>query len=206
RRAVPSGAAVAAAVAPAGVRAGRRLARERARKRLRQPEPAHDPDAAHSAGNSREGDDGVHDRLRDGDAARSARCGSDLERIRRAPAAGSDRRGAERDDGAALAERPARPRTCSRTCAGVILRNRSLLALIVAEVISGVGSRMTALALPWFVLVTTHSPAKMGLVLAAELLPMGVLGVSSGSGVSRLGARTTMLVSDFVRVPLMAAV
>ena len=50
----------------------------------------------------------------------------------------------------------------------MILRNRSLLALLVAEVISGIGSRMTALALPWFVLVTTQSPAKMGLVLACS--------------------------------------
>jgi len=87
----------------------------------------------------------------------------------------------------------------------VILRNRSLLALLVAEVVSGIGSRMTYLALPWFVLVTTHSPSKMGLVLAAELLPMAILGIPSGAVVGRLGARTTMLVSDLVRVPLMAA-
>jgi len=87
----------------------------------------------------------------------------------------------------------------------VILRNRSLLALLVAEVVSGIGSRMTFLALPWFVLVTTHSPSKMGLVLAAELLPMGILGIPSGTVVARLGARTSMLVADLARVPLMAA-
>jgi MFS family permease len=87
----------------------------------------------------------------------------------------------------------------------MILRNRSLLALLVAEVISGVGSRMTYLALPWFVLVTTHSPSKMGIVLAVEVLPVGLLGIPSGSIVSRLGARTTMLISDIVRVPLMAS-
>ena len=87
----------------------------------------------------------------------------------------------------------------------MILRNRSLLALLVAEVVSGIGSRMTFLALPWFVLVTTHSPSKMGLVLAAELLPMGLLGIPSGTVVARLGARTSMLVSDLARVPLMAS-
>jgi MFS family permease len=87
----------------------------------------------------------------------------------------------------------------------VILRNRSLLALLVAEVVSGIGSRMTFLALPWFVLVTTHSPSKMAIVLAAELLPMGLLGIPSGTVVARLGARTTMLVSDLARVPLMAS-
>jgi MFS family permease len=88
----------------------------------------------------------------------------------------------------------------------VILRNRSLLALLASEVVSAVGSRMTALALPWFVLVTTGSPTRMGIVLAAELLPVGLLGIPSGVVVSRLGARTTMLVSDSVRVPLMASI
>ena len=60
-----------------------------------------------------------------------------------------------------------------RRGAGVILRNRGLLALLVAEVVSRVGSQMTFLALPWFVLVTTDSPAKMGIVLAVELAPVG---------------------------------
>jgi MFS family permease len=72
------------------------------------------------------------------------------------------------------------------------LHNRSLLALLAAELVSRVGSQMTFLALPWFVLVTTHSPAKMGLVLAVELLPMALLGVPSGTLVTRLGARLTM--------------
>jgi MFS family permease len=88
----------------------------------------------------------------------------------------------------------------------VILRNPALLALTAAEVVSSVGSRMTALALPWFVLVTTGSPTRMGVVLAAELLPVGLLGIPSGTVVSRLGARTTMLVSDLARIPLMASI
>jgi MFS family permease len=88
----------------------------------------------------------------------------------------------------------------------VILRNPALLALLVAEVVSSVGSRMTALALPWFVLVTTGSPTKMGVILAAELLPVGLLGIPSGTVVSRLGARKTMIVSDAVRIPLMALI
>jgi MFS family permease len=87
----------------------------------------------------------------------------------------------------------------------VIFRNRSLVALLVAETVSGIGSRMTYLALPWFVLVTTGSATRMGLVLAVELVPMAILGIPSGSLVSRLGARTTMLISDAVRVPLMAS-
>jgi MFS family permease len=64
---------------------------------------------------------------------------------------------------------------------------------------------MTFLALPWFVLVTTGSPAKMGIALAVELAPVALLGVPSGTVVSRLGARTTMLASDLARVPLMTS-
>jgi predicted MFS family arabinose efflux permease len=88
----------------------------------------------------------------------------------------------------------------------VILRNRSLLALLAAELVSRAGSQMTFLALPWFVLVTTGSPAKMGIVLAVELVPTALLGVPSGTLVTRVGARLTMLGADLARVPLMAAV
>jgi MFS family permease len=87
-----------------------------------------------------------------------------------------------------------------------MLRNRSLAAIIVAELVSLTGSSMTYVALPWFVLVTTGSTAKMGWVLAAELLPVGLLGIPAGSLIARLGAKRTMNVADAARVPLMAAI
>jgi predicted MFS family arabinose efflux permease len=79
-------------------------------------------------------------------------------------------------------------------------------ALISAETVSVLGTRMTYLALPWFVLVTTGSPGKMTLVLAAEIAPMAILGIPSGMLVQRLGARNTMLLSDFARAPLLASI
>ena len=79
-------------------------------------------------------------------------------------------------------------------------------ALVVAELVSVLGSRMTYLALPWFVLVTTGSPGKMSIVLAVQIAPMALLGIPSGSLVQWLGGRTTMLLSDLARVPLMAAI
>ena len=79
-------------------------------------------------------------------------------------------------------------------------------ALVVAEIISVLGTRMTYLALPWFVLVTTGSPGKMTLVLAAEIAPMALLGIPSGLLVQRLGARTTMLLSDFARGPILVSI
>ena len=82
---------------------------------------------------------------------------------------------------------------------------RAVGALVVAELISTLGSRMTYLALPWFVLVTTGSAAKMSVVLAVQILPMAILGVPSGSLVQRLGSRTAMLMADFARAPLIMA-
>ena len=85
------------------------------------------------------------------------------------------------------------------------MRRIPIAALVSAEIVSILGSRMTYLALPWFVLVTTGSASKMTLVLAAEIAPMAVFGIPSGIVVERLGARTTMLVCDAARVPLLAA-
>jgi MFS family permease len=87
-----------------------------------------------------------------------------------------------------------------------MLRDRSLVAVVAAEIVSGLGTSMTFLALPWFVLVTTGSPTRMGIVLAAELAPIALLGIPSGTVVTRLGARTTMLVCDLARAPVVAAV
>jgi len=85
------------------------------------------------------------------------------------------------------------------------MKKTPIAALVSAEIVSILGSRMTYLALPWFVLVTTGSPAKMTIVLAVEILPVAILGIPSGMVVERLGARTTMLVCDAARVPLLAS-
>lgn len=84
-----------------------------------------------------------------------------------------------------------------------MFRNRSLLGLLVAELVSLTGSAMTFVALPWFVLATTGSTAKMGWVLGAEMLPIGIFGIPSGTLIARIGAKRTMLVSDAARGPLM---
>jgi predicted MFS family arabinose efflux permease len=86
------------------------------------------------------------------------------------------------------------------------VRSKAVGALIVAEVISVLGTRMTYLALPWFVLVTTGSAGKMSLVLAAEIAPMAILGIPSGTLVQKIGARNTMLIADFARAPILASI
>ena len=85
------------------------------------------------------------------------------------------------------------------------MKRSPIAALVSAEVVSILGSRMTYLALPWFVLVTTGSVTKMTYVLGAQLLPIALLGIPGGAVVERLGARRTMLVCDAARIPLLAS-
>jgi MFS family permease len=87
-----------------------------------------------------------------------------------------------------------------------VLRNRSLIGLITAELVSLTGSAMTFVALPFFVLVTTGSTAKMGWVLAAEMLPMAIFGIPAGTVIAKLGGKKTMLISDAARGPLMLVI
>jgi MFS family permease len=68
------------------------------------------------------------------------------------------------------------------------------------------GSEMTAIALPWFVLTTTGSPARMGAVLAAEFLGMALLGIWGGRVATVVGPRRMMLGSDLSRAVLIALV
>jgi len=87
-----------------------------------------------------------------------------------------------------------------------MIRDRSLLALLSGEFVSRLGSQFTNLALPWFVLVTTGSTSKMGLVFAVELAPIALLGIPSAPLVERLGPKRWMVTMDAVRAPIVAAV
>src|SRR5436305_4270858 len=83
---------------------------------------------------------------------------------------------------------------------------RALVGLLAADVISTTGTEMTALALPWFVLVVSGSATRMGAVLGAEFAGMAVLGLWSGAVADRLGARRAMLAADLLRAVLIALV
>ncbi len=83
---------------------------------------------------------------------------------------------------------------------------RPIAALFVAEVVSTTGTEIAAVALPWFVLVTTGSPARMGVVMAAEFAGITLFGIPGGRAATALGPRRTMLISDVVRAPLVAVI
>jgi MFS family permease len=87
-----------------------------------------------------------------------------------------------------------------------VLRDTGVRALVVAESISMAGSHMTYIVLPWFVLQTTGSPAKVSVVVAAEMAPVAIFGLASGAVTARIGARATMLVCDAARAMLLALI
>ncbi|MFJ9817509.1 MFS transporter [Streptomyces sp. NPDC101151] len=82
----------------------------------------------------------------------------------------------------------------------------ALWALLGAEVVSVSGSLVTRVALPWFVLATTGSVARMSLVLAVQMLSMAVWGIPGGILAARLGTRTFMRLADGSRSVLIALV
>ncbi len=84
--------------------------------------------------------------------------------------------------------------------------HRGIVALFTAEGISILGTRMSALALPWFVLVTTGSAAKTGLVAFAEMLPYVLVAGLGGPLVDRLGARRTAISANAFSVVLVASI
>jgi hypothetical protein len=86
------------------------------------------------------------------------------------------------------------------------LRSPVMRSILLAEAASSLGAQMTFIALPWFVLITTGSATRMGLVFSIELLPVALLGIPSALLVQRLGVRRAMFASDVLRAPLLAAV
>ena len=87
-----------------------------------------------------------------------------------------------------------------------LLRRRPIVALLAAEVVSTTGGQMTWLALPWFVFTTSGSATRMSVVVAAELIGLGLLGLPGGKLLARIGAWRTMVLCDGARAPLMLAI
>ena len=74
--------------------------------------------------------------------------------------------------------------------------SRPIAILLVANVISIAGNRLTALAIPWYVLQTTGSVGQTGLVGFFALLPFVVSSALGGVVVDRLGRRRASVVAD----------
>ncbi len=75
-------------------------------------------------------------------------------------------------------------------------RRLPLYALLTANLISRVGNNMSYIAIPWFVLATTGSAAKTGLVAAVGILPVIITGILGGPLIDRLGYKRMAVVSE----------
>jgi MFS family permease len=83
------------------------------------------------------------------------------------------------------------------TADGVIVRSRvPIIALLTGTGISIVGSVMTLIAVPWFVLQTTGSPAKTGITTAIWVLPVILSGALAGPIVDRVGHKRAGVFGD----------
>ncbi|MFG3707196.1 MFS transporter [Micromonospora sp. NPDC047670] len=83
---------------------------------------------------------------------------------------------------------------------------RELTVLVAADLISNLGSRVSVVAIPWLVLETTGSAAKMGVVAAAETLPYLLSGALGTPWADRIGLRRTSILTDVGSAGLMVAV
>ncbi|MCL4543393.1 MAG: MFS transporter [Chloroflexi bacterium] len=71
-----------------------------------------------------------------------------------------------------------------------------LYALVAARAVSMMGNQFNAIAVPWFVLQTTHSAAKTGITAAITVLPTILSPLFSSNIVDRLGYKYTSVLSD----------
>ncbi|MGH3306472.1 MAG: MFS transporter [Nocardioides sp.] len=83
---------------------------------------------------------------------------------------------------------------------------RPLFGWLVSEAVSITGTRVSMIALPWFVLTTTGSASKTGLVALAEMLPLVLLKVLGGPIIDRVGARRVSITCDLLSVLVVGSV
>ena len=83
---------------------------------------------------------------------------------------------------------------------------RPLYALYVADSISLVGNAVAQLAIPWYVLITTGSPALTGLAVFFNFVPIVLAAFFGGVIVDRLGFRTTSVIADLASAAAVAAI
>jgi len=77
-------------------------------------------------------------------------------------------------------------------------RRAPIIALLVANAISMIGNNLAVVAIPWFVLETTGSAAKTGVVAFATVVPTVVAAILGGALVDRVGNKRISVIADLV--------
>jgi MFS family permease len=83
---------------------------------------------------------------------------------------------------------------------------RPLYGWLTSEAISLTGTRVSMIALPYFVYTTTGSASKTGLVALAEMLPLVLLKILGGPIIDRVGPRRISIACDVLSVPVVGAI
>ena len=83
---------------------------------------------------------------------------------------------------------------------------RPLAAVLAANVISVAGDSVTQLGVPWYVLESTGSSARAGVVAFCALFPVAVSAWASGPFIDRIGRRRVSIVSDLACGTSVAAI
>ncbi|WP_460110661.1 MFS transporter [Streptomyces sp. YKOK-J1] len=83
---------------------------------------------------------------------------------------------------------------------------RPLSGVLAAMAVSLTGTRVSAVALPWFVLVTTGSATQTGLVAFCEMTPYVAVKAFTGPLVDRIGPRAVSWTTDLASATAAAAV
>lgn len=89
---------------------------------------------------------------------------------------------------------------------GGLTARTGLYALITATTVSALGSRVSQVAIPWLVLTTTGDPRKMGLVIAAQMIPYLLSGVFGTPIADRIGVRASTITADVVSCVCVAVI
>ncbi|WP_245769404.1 MFS transporter [Streptomyces indicus] len=83
---------------------------------------------------------------------------------------------------------------------------RPLAGVLAAMAVSLTGTRISVVALPWFVLVTTGSATRTGLVAFCEMLPYVLVKAFTGPLVDRIGPRAVSWTTDLASAAAAALV
>ena len=90
--------------------------------------------------------------------------------------------------------------------AGAARRWRGLAGVLAAQGLAWTGTRLSAIALPWFVLTSTGSAAQTGIVVFAEMAPYVVVQLLSGPLIDRVGPRRISIAGDLISTAAVAMI
>ncbi|MFJ9787907.1 MFS transporter [Streptomyces globosus] len=86
------------------------------------------------------------------------------------------------------------------------MSRRPLAAVLAANTVSTAGSSLTLIGVPWFVLQTTGSAGRAGVVAFCATLPVVVAALVGGPVIDRIGRRRVSAASDLVCALAVAAI